>query len=60
MITYVLYCYPKNKKAKSVVEIVETFGADYTPYVQNKLVHKALDNGFFVKEVKLVKGENAS
>ena len=65
MITYVLYCYTKNKNPRDpeikFFEIIETFSADHpTPFVQNKLVHKAIDNGFFVQKVRAVRGEAAS
>lgn len=64
MVTYILHCYTKNRNphnSKTILfERTETFRADWTPYVQARLVRKAIDDGFFVRSVTVVKGEAAS
>ena len=60
MISYILHCYPKDKDKTEVVERLHMFGVSRTtPFVQNKLVHEALDDGFFVLKITKMKAKPA-
>ena len=59
MISYILHCYPKNKNKTEVIERLHMFGVSRaTPFVQNKLVHETLDDGFFVLKIVKTKEES--